>query len=187
MWAAITSTVTSSPVFGRTQAAVAWVEYLQDFRPFFSLVERTQYRQAGPFPTARSANTQATTILYTAQCVEPKTHLRRNKYNLPVGDGRWFVVETAIDRRCKGEWSMTTSWQRSGPIHGRFGTGYWSSQQSCIMTVDVRLFDLFDRWRKFHEQQQRQWHTMKFLSESESPQIPSVGLNVASLRNRVFV
>ena len=78
MWA-ITSTVTSSPVFGRTQAAVAWVEYLQDFRPFFSLVERTQYRQAGSFPTALSAKTQATTrrsllpiLLYTAQCVEPK-------------------------------------------------------------------------------------------------------------------
>lgn len=55
---------TARPVFGRIQSAVARVEYLQNFRPFFSLVERTQHRQAGPFPTARPATTTQDLLLY---------------------------------------------------------------------------------------------------------------------------
>jgi hypothetical protein len=59
---AIASTVTAGPVFGRVQSGAARVEYLQDFRPFLSLVEGTQYRQAGPFPTARPATTETNYI-----------------------------------------------------------------------------------------------------------------------------
>ena len=35
-------------VFSRFQAAIARIEYFQDFRPFFRLVEWAQHRQAGP-------------------------------------------------------------------------------------------------------------------------------------------
>lgn len=68
----VASAVTARPVFGRIQSAVARVEYLQNFRPFFSLVERTQHRQAGPFPTARPATTQTVVRSHEIKPIECK-------------------------------------------------------------------------------------------------------------------
>lgn len=53
--------ITARPIADGLQAAVARVEHLDDLRPFFFLVERTQNRQAGSVlsvPTARSVNIQ---------------------------------------------------------------------------------------------------------------------------------